>query len=56
MKEQFQDYLFHFNPYKGMWFAFKREDMNDYFNDVNNTNVLTARNVKDLISRISLGE
>jgi hypothetical protein len=56
MKEQFHDYLFHFNPYEGKWFAFKREDNDTYFNDRLNCNTLSSRNIKDLISIIDLNK
>lgn len=32
--EAFNDWLFHFSPYKREWSAFKREYSNDYFNGV----------------------
>lgn len=31
--EFLNDYLFHFNPYTGMWAGFKREDNVEYFNN-----------------------
>ena len=30
--EELHNWLFHYNPYTGLWSAFKREQMNDYFN------------------------
>lgn len=50
--EHFQDFLFHYNPYKDLWFAFKREDSNGYFNgeDVPTT---SYHNIKDLIRYIN---
>lgn len=30
--EELHNWLFHYNPYKQLWFAFKREDLNKYFN------------------------
>lgn len=32
MTEALQDWLFHFNPYKQKWYAFKREQNSAYFN------------------------
>lgn len=29
---ELQDWLFHYNPYKKEWCAFKRDQLNDYFN------------------------
>ena len=26
------DYLFHYNPFQEMWYAFRREDKENYFN------------------------
>lgn len=26
------DYLFHYNPYKRLWYAFKRDEASKYFN------------------------
>ena len=50
--EHFQDFLFHYNPYRDLWFAFKREDSNGYFNgeDVPTT---SYHNIKDLIRYIN---
>jgi hypothetical protein len=50
--EHFQDYLFHYNPYQDLWFAFKREDSVGYFNgeDVATT---SAHEIKHLIRYIN---
>ena len=29
--EHFYDYLFHYNPYEKLWYAFKRDGYNEYF-------------------------
>ena len=50
--EHFQDFLFHYNPYKEMWAAFKRENANDYFNGVIK-NVVYYYSIKDLVNYIN---
>lgn len=30
--EELHNWLFHYNPYTGLWSAFKREQVSDYFN------------------------
>ena len=30
--EKLYDYLFHYNPYEELWYAFKRKQYGDYFN------------------------
>lgn len=50
--EHFQDYLFHYNPYKEMWAAFKREHSNDYFNGYTE-NVVFYYSIKDLVRYIN---
>ena len=42
------DYLFLFNPYVGMWVAFKREDTVEYFNNFNTEKAIKNAN-KDYI-------
>jgi hypothetical protein len=32
-KDALYEWLFHFNPYQGYWYAFKREDSVKFFND-----------------------
>ena len=34
-KENLYDWLFHYNPYRKVWVAFKREDYQEYFNNKN---------------------
>ena len=50
--ENFQDYLFHYNPYTRLWAAFKREHSNDYFNGIVE-NVVFHPSVKDLVRYIN---
>ena len=49
--EHFQDFLFHYNPWKAMGAAFNREDANDYFNGVIK-NVVYYYSIKDLVRYI----
>jgi hypothetical protein len=55
MNENFQDILFHYNPYEDLWYAFKRSDANSYFSDRKSVFTLSAKNIKDLIKGISTG-
>ena len=52
-KEILHDYLFYFNPYEKLWFAFKREDMKEFFNDhssvMTNDKFLKANSIKVLL-------
>ena len=45
--EELQNWLFHYNPYRKAWFAFRREDSNDYFNG-EYKNVIKSRSHKTL--------
>ena len=45
------EYLFHFNPYINLWFAFKREELVDYFNG-KLENCLNSPKQKDLVDYI----
>jgi len=56
MNEDFYNYLFHYNPYEKLWYAFKREDSNDYFSDRNSINTLSANDIKTLLRAITSGE
>lgn len=56
MKDLFYDYLFHYNPYEDLWYAFKREDSNDYFSDRKTIDTLSAKDIKTLLRAIQQGE
>lgn len=45
------DYLFHYNPYQKLWYAFKREESNKYFNG-DKKGLLSAPEIEDLITEI----
>jgi len=45
--DKLNDWLFHFSPYKDMWFAFKRDHLIEYFNG-DYTNVLKSDSIKTL--------
>ena len=49
--DKLYDWLFHFNPYKGFWYAFKREDKEKYFNG-ELKNVLHNVKITELINFI----
>jgi len=53
--EQFQDVLFHYNPYEDLWYAFKRSDANDYFSNRQAIKTLSGTSIKTLIGAISEG-
>lgn len=44
-------YIFHYNPYRKLWYGFKREDSNKYFNG-NYKNVMKSESIEDLIDEI----
>lgn len=50
--ETLQDYLFHYNPYQGIWFAFNREHYLEYFNG-NYENTTKHKNIKTLAAYVS---
>ena len=50
------DYIFHFNPHEQLWYAFRREHANDYWNDKDtrgNERFLKAKDVKTLVGFIN---
>lgn len=54
--EGIQDYLFHYNPYTGLWSGFKREDSKDYFNGkldpISDTNIkVVMKKIKEVIDK-----
>jgi hypothetical protein len=53
--EAFNDWLFHFNPYKREWSAFKREYSNDYFNgvDIPEGSILRSSDMKIILHYIN---
>jgi len=55
MNENFQDILFHYNPYEELWYAFRRDDANSYFSDRKSIPTLSSAKIKDLIQGISNG-
>lgn len=54
MKEVFNDWVFHFNPYSQMWNAAKRENYNDLFNNASSKNVITSSKIDTLIHLIQI--
>lgn len=49
------DYIFHFNPHEQLWYAFRREHANDYWNDKDakgNDRFLKAKDIKVLLGYI----
>lgn len=47
------NWLFHFNDYKGVWCAVKREDAGLLFNDVENPKILKSPNVNAILEIIN---
>ena len=45
--ENLYDWLFHYNPFNKTWSAFKRDNINNYFNGVLD-DVLTSKSKKTL--------
>lgn len=54
MKEVFNDWVFHFNPYAQVWNATKRETYNDLFNKPSSKNVITSSKIDTLIHLIQI--
>ena len=50
-KDELHNWLFHYNPYKQLWFAFKREDLNKYFNG-ELPNILSSKKHSTLVDII----
>lgn len=46
--EELHNWLFHYNPYKQLWFAFRREHASEYFNGTL-TNLLASKDHKVLV-------
>lgn len=49
---ELQDWLFHYNPYKKEWCAFKRDQLNDYFNGTLKHTII-SKNHRILVSSIT---
>jgi hypothetical protein len=45
-------WLFHFNPYKEIWFAFKREDYVKFFNGDTEIKTVGSKNINTLIELV----
>jgi len=44
------DYMFHFNPYEQLWYAFRREEANAYWSDKDNVkSLIKAKDVKTIL-------
>jgi hypothetical protein len=50
-KDNLYDWLFHYNHYTNMWNAFKRDDLNKYFNG-ELENILTSKKHSTLVEII----
>lgn len=51
---QFYEWLFFYNPYEKLWYAFKREHYNLFFNDRESSKYLRSDSVEDLTDIIIL--
>jgi hypothetical protein len=51
--EEFQNIVFHFNPYTDMWGACEREHLHDLFNNHESKNVIRSSKIETLILGIS---
>jgi hypothetical protein len=49
--ECLHNWMFHFNPYTGLWNAFPREEYNNYFNNANDPEalILKSTDIKALL-------
>lgn len=43
------DYIFHYNPYQELWYAFKREDSNKYFSG-NKKGMMYNKDLDELVT------
>lgn len=53
-KEYLYNWVFYFNPYEQLWFAFKREDYSEFFNNRQKIKHVQAKDVDGLIDIIKL--
>ena len=53
MNKHLSDWVFHYNSFDDTWGAAKRENQTDLFNDRKSKNVLSSKNIKDLIELIN---
>ncbi len=53
MNTNLYGWLFTFNCYENMWYAFKGEDLNDYWNGNPNSNILKNEDKNVLIKAIN---
>lgn len=37
------EWIFHYNPYSALWSAFQRKDYVQYFNDLNDPNLMVIK-------------
>lgn len=52
--ENLYDWLFHYNIYEELWYAFKREDVVRHFNgELKTDEFLKSKNITDLIKYIN---
>ena len=53
MNKHLSDWVFHYNSFDSTWGAAKRENQTDLFNNRKSKNVLSSKNIKDLIELIN---
>lgn len=54
MKDNLYEWLFHYNIYEELWYAFKREDVVKHFNgELNSNEFHKAKNIMDLVKFIT---
>ena len=53
--EELYEYVFHFNPYNGLWSAIPRDVYQEYFNNSDVAGVLKSKEYTTLISLILKG-
>jgi hypothetical protein len=54
--EELYDYVFHYNPYTGIWNAIPREDYTEYWNNSSLSSVIKSKNLNTLIELVTRGE
>ena len=53
--ESLYDWLFHYNPYEGLWYATKKEDYLEFFSGKDKRKSVTSPDIQTLITIIQNG-
>jgi hypothetical protein len=53
--EELYEYVFHFNPYNGLWSAIPRDSYQEHFNNHETAGILKSKELTTLMSLIAKG-